>query len=169
MIASAGILTRFAEIPDSNAGVAAPFLFAGGSDVELIYAAAVDAGTDMDPRVELLDPDGELIAAIGFKACLMHKLGDTTQEILNAHPLYARGLEAGRCFLVAGSTWVDHAERQNAAHRHHQSGMYSALQHVIFPFREALFECLVRQFEVRLYKASRADVVAERVKSAAHG
>lgn len=87
-------------------------------------------------------------ALIEFIDPLLTRFGYSNDEALQGHPLYAAGLDTYGGFEVLESRWKIEIEEQNRIAFPAWLGW--KVRHFAFVFHDSMFECLARDYAVRL-------------------
>jgi hypothetical protein len=100
-------------------------------------------------------------AVVRFERCEQSKFGYPNDEALPGHPLYGKGFSGHGVFEVINSTWEQTLRDQNRIAFPNTPPWPWQLKHLIFPFKENVLECLVKNFEVRIENRPFAELLAE--------
>jgi hypothetical protein len=102
-------------------------------------------------------------AVVRLGSCEQSKFGYPNDEALPGHPLYSKGFSGLGVFEVINSTWEDSLREQNriAFPDPNMPPWPWRLRHLIFPFKENVLECLVKDFEVRVENRPFTELVTE--------
>lgn len=116
--------------------------------------------------VRMLDADSsdEPIAIVRFQRCLSHMFGPPNDEAFSGHPLAVRGLSAYGVFRVDNSSWLRKLERMNRVHPNHQPERFWELQHIVFAFHDSTFECICKEFNLRIRSGAIHNMLPEMVR-----
>lgn len=139
-------------IPFPEFGVPLPNIFCQEGHLELAYFVSW-GGTVYEPGEW---PDSNRKVAVVHFPSHVHIFGDPNDEVLNGHPLYERGLSFSRVYEVIHSSWIRQLEKINSVHPNYVPNVNSKLRHFIFTFKESTFECLAREFTVRILEGKYA-------------
>jgi len=85
-------------------------------------------------------------ALLTFSAVTAHHFGWPNEDVLNAHPLYARGLSHYGIFEVKHSSWIREIQTGNSVHPHHRSDWLADRRHFIITFHDSTFECIAQSY-----------------------
>jgi hypothetical protein len=94
----------------------------------------------------LLTGDHEQVGKIQFERVESTSFGAPNDETFEGHPLYGSGFEPYRAMRVINSPWIRYLEKINRVHQYHDSSVYTATEHFIFPFHDTTFECVAKSF-----------------------
>ena len=75
-------------------------------------------------------------------------------EAFSGHPLADRGFKPYSVAEVEQSSWIRRLAAMNAVHPSHKPELFAAYRHFIFAFHDSIFECVVKDFTVRLLRGS---------------
>jgi hypothetical protein len=98
-------------------------------------------------------------AIVRLKRCMQSKFGYPNDEAFPGHPLYSKGFSGHGIFEVINSNWEQTLVEQNRIAFPKTSSWN--LRHLIFPFKENVLECLVKDFEVRVENRPFGELVTE--------
>ena len=87
-------------------------------------------------------------AKVLFRLVKAHYLGWPNGEVVQAHPLFSRGLSLYGFFEVLNSSWRNSLMVANRAHRQHPDQDFHPYRHFIVTFHDETFECLAKEFEI---------------------
>jgi hypothetical protein len=124
-------------IPANDVGAPIPQIWAEEHQLELSYYIA---------RYERRDRDR--IAVIYFHGHFAHFFGPPNEDVLEAHPLSSRGLDAYAGQEVLNSSWIHALEVANRVHPHHDPKRYAEYRHFFFTFHDSTFECVAKGYVV---------------------
>lgn len=116
-----------------------------------------------DPNWDPALPDeetGERIAIARFERPYAHMFGPPNDEAFAGHPLAARGLSPWIVQEVLQSSWIRELERMNSVHPYHRPEAFSGYRHLVFAFHDSTFECVAKDFSVRLMRGWLHEAVA---------
>jgi len=88
-----------------------------------------------------------------------HSFGPPDEEALEAHPLFARGLDYHQAFEVRNSSWIRSLERMNRVQMWHDAAEFTRYRHFIVTFQDATFECIAESFRVSGHTGTPDEVV----------
>ena len=149
-------------VPEWNAGAPLPHVLGNGHAVYLAYLVDVTDPHWDGTYVTVKDPgsdDVERIALIRFLNVGSVRFGSPNDEVLQGHPLYGHGLEVYGAHLVRNSRWLKEVQGIKSVHWQYNPGAWLGLNHYLFCFHDATFECLARGFEVEVHQSTMADVL----------
>ena len=90
------------------------------------------------------DTPSEQVAVATFPICLHLSCGHPNDEVLEAHPLYAKGLKHYAVHRIVNSSRLAAMERANSVHPRHNVATYlKDKEHWVFTFQDCTVECLV--------------------------
>ncbi len=138
------------ELPQSSVGAPIPIVLA--DEFKVILAYYLEDGADQN-RPKETDPSHESIAIVRFNSVTSHMFGPPNDEAFSGHPLAKRGLQPYSAFRVDQSSWIRRLERMNSVHPYHDPSHYKAKQHFIFAFHDSTFECVCKDFELKIVYA----------------
>lgn len=98
-------------------------------------------------------------AVVRLKRCMQSKFGYPNDEAFPGHPLYGKGFSGHGIFEVTNSNWERTLIEQNRIAFPKTTSWN--LRHLIFPFKENVLECLVKDFELKIENRSFTELVAE--------
>lgn len=98
-------------------------------------------------------------AVVRLKRCMQSKFGYPNDEAFPGHSLYGKGFSGHGVFEVINSNWERTLVEQNKIVFPKTTSWN--LRHLIFPFKENVLECLVKDFELKIENRSFAELVAE--------
>jgi hypothetical protein len=101
---------------------------------------------------------GDAVALITFDS-YAHMFGPPSDEGLEAHPLYGRGLDYHNCFEVRESSWIRAFERMNRVHMWHDSAGFARYKHFVITFQDSTFECISEKYHVSIQTGDPAEVI----------
>jgi hypothetical protein len=158
-------VTPLTRLPQSSAGAPRPVVVADEHRVVLGYGLQdTQPGWD-GTTVRVVDAaSDEPMAIVRFDGCRVHMFGPPNDEAFSGHPLASRGLEPHGCFEIEESSWIRRLERMNAVHPHHRPDVFWRLRHLIFSFHDSTFECICRDFDVRLTRGSLSVVFPQMIE-----
>lgn len=119
------------SIPDMDGGAPNPEVMVADQRLRITYR------TGSGSRVVL-----------EFLNARIHVFGWPNDEVLDAHPLYHRGLGYYGAFEVLDSSWLREMVEGNRRHRHHKDELFLGLRHFIITFHDETFECIASSYEV---------------------
>ena len=131
-------------------GAPLPIILSGDGKVFLIYFVS-KVNSNYDPlRVKFMEgtkaESSELaykekwIALVEFRNCLIYKFGAPSDETIDRHELWGKGLSFYDAHLVENSRWIN--ELVGGAFGSLSTDAYSRTKHLIFAFHDDFFECL---------------------------
>lgn len=106
--------------------------------------------------VTVQDPGSPTAVPIGlveFDFCLSAKLGTSSDEGLERHPLQGKGLEPYRAQRVVNSRWLQQIEALSPGTTQARYS-WQQLHHYVFWFHDSTFECIARSFQVETHRLS---------------
>jgi hypothetical protein len=112
--------------PPSDVGAPFPIILANESKCVLGY--------EIEPEEEWA------IVTLSAQATYF---GGPSDEAINGHPLYERGLRSYSVFEVQNSSWIREMEVRNRVHHQHDASNFSDLRHIIFTFHDSIVESVV--------------------------
>lgn len=147
-------LEELTSLPQCDVGSPSPQIFAHEHGLLLAYY--------VQGKRPLWGPEAqpEAYAVVRFERPQAHLFGPPSDETINGHPLYRRGLEAYARYRVLNSPWIKWLEQLNSVHPQHKPESYSQLSHYIFTFHDSTFECIARSLQVQIFSSIEA-VAAE--------
>lgn len=89
---------------------------------------------------------------VSFPVCHAHYFGPPGEDAFKGHPLAARGMKCHSVYEVQESSWIRALERSNRlpSKERDKNRSLGDWKHFAFPFRDALFECVARDYGVEL-------------------
>lgn len=126
-------IIKWNEPPAMDAGAPMPVVYSDQSGLTCAYligASHLQSGPT---------------AVLRFEGVLYYAMGYSNDEILNAHPLYANGLEFYGFHEVENSPLIADIDRRNKAHERHLAGNYiKKFRHWIITFHDETLEVVAR-------------------------
>jgi len=152
------------DAPRPDVGAPLPLVLADDNRLLLAYLVSEPQpgwdGTYVN--VVSLNSPGMMVAVIRFELPYAHMLGPPNDEAFSGHPLAARGLEPYAVFEVQASSWIRQLERMNSVHpRHSREWFLKDMKHFVFAFHDCTFECIAKDFDVRLLRGSMRSALEE--------
>jgi len=90
-------------------------------------------------------PESGSTAILHFEGVLYYAMGYPNDEVLNAHPLYGKGLEFYGFQVVENSPLIAELDRRNQVHKRHVAGNYvKRFRHWIITFHDETLEVVAR-------------------------
>ena len=126
------------DAPQCQPGAPHPIVVAEEGRLDLAYAVRDDFCAPLSKACTAL---------VTFHAPHAVLFGQSGEETLEGHPLWAAGLRPYQAYEVKDSCWIRWAERVNAVHPRHRP---LGLRHYIFAFHDSTFECLARGFAAEI-------------------
>jgi hypothetical protein len=156
-------------VPRSSVGAPLPLIMANEERVVLAYCMTQTDLWDGE-TIRILDQEGrhEPIALVRLEA-FAHMFGPPNDEAFSGHPLASRGLQPYGAFRVEESSWIRKLEGMNRVHQHHNPERFYALQHLVFTFHDSTFECICKDFDVRVKSGAILDVISAMVALLSEG
>jgi hypothetical protein len=159
------IVISLQGVPSPSAGAPCPLVLSDEYRLLLAYIVhRVDPDWDGVPRSVEPQTEGQTIALIRFNDPLAFMWGHPNVDILGAHPLASRGLQSYSPAEVQQSSWIRHMEQMNSIHPQHTPELFSNFRHLIFPFHDSTFECVVRDFEISTWYGSIRSVLPQMMR-----
>jgi hypothetical protein len=126
-------LVRYPEIPRPDTAAPRPIVVAADAVLSLAFVTA----------------QGKL-ALVRFQPLEAMRFGAPSDQGLDGHPLFSRGLEPNACFFVENSSWLLELAGINSVHPSHEPAYYADLRHFIVTFQGSTFECIARTADVEI-------------------
>jgi len=145
-------LEELTSLPQCDVGSPSPQIYAHEHGLLLAYL--------VQSKPPFWGPEAEAYAVVRFVRPQTHLFGSPSDETLNGHPLYAKGLGPYSRYRVLNSSWIKSLEQMNSLHPFHKPESYNQLSHYIFTFHDSTFECIARSLEVQMFHA-KAEVASE--------
>lgn len=146
-----------------DAGAPLPHVVSNGSSALLVcHAAVVDPHWD-GTYVNVVSPTDQTptdMLEFTFAGCHAVKIGGPNDEALHGHPLYSRGLDGYRPYLIYNSEWIAEQDAISTVHERHLGGRHERLNHYFFVFHDEVFEALAQSVSVRAIRATLAECLA---------
>jgi len=67
-------------------------------------------------------------------------------------------------FRIENSSWLRKLERMNRVHPNHRPECFWEFQHVVFAFHDSTFECICKEFDVRIRRGAIHNMIPEMVR-----
>jgi hypothetical protein len=126
-------IAKWGEPPAMDAGAPMPAVYSHGTGLTCAYfigATHSESGST---------------AVLHFEDVLYYAMGYPNDEALNAHPLYANGLESYAFHVVENSPMIADLDRRNQVHERHVAGTYmKRFRHWIITFHDETLEVVAR-------------------------
>jgi hypothetical protein len=128
------------SIPDFSTLPDQPIVISDDAGVQLVFR----------PKIPIVVGGRvvRLIKAVIFKRALACYFGLPNDETLRGHPLFSRGLEPYRSYVVRQSSWIRELSRRNSVHPAHSPASFDHLNHYVFTFKDEFFECVASGYEL---------------------
>jgi len=159
-------VVQLEDFPQSSIGAPLPLVLADENAIALAYYLE-NRDPDWDgTTVRILDSvsSDEPVAIVRLRRCLAHMFGPPNDEAFSGHPLAARGLAPYCVFRVENSSWLRKLERMNRVHPYHRPEHFWELQHIVFAFHDSTFECICKEFDVRIRSGAIHNMIPEMVR-----
>jgi hypothetical protein len=159
-------VVQLADLPQSSIGAPLPLVLADEHVVVMAYYLEERDPSWDGTTVRIVDPisSDEPVAIVRFRRCRTHMFGPPNDEAFSGHPLAARGLSAYRAFRIENSSWLRKLERMNRVHPNHRPERFWEFQHVVFAFHDSTFECICKEFDVRIRRGAIHNMIPEMVR-----
>lgn len=142
---------KLIEITDQfvmDVGAPCPLLITDATNLRLIFFA--DEETEgLRQRNNLYDQG---IIEISFKTHRFFSFGPPNDEALNSHPYYELGLKSYSFYELLDSDLIAKIATYGRYHPYYNPNSYEKSHHYIITFKEQLFECVAKGFEVSKYQ-----------------
>jgi len=123
---SSDIVELLSSWPQPGTGNAGPVIRYGPGALKLAYETPVNR-----------------VAVVTVPLCLQFVCGHPNDEVLQSHPLYARGLQFYSVHRVSSSSWLAAIEKANSVHpRHDPATFLKDKEHLVFTFQDETVEVL---------------------------
>ena len=130
---TAAKVAKWEEPPAMDTGAPAPAIYSDETGLTCAYV------------IGPTHPKSGCAAILHFEGVLYHAMGYPNDEVLHAHPLYARGLGFYDFHVVEDSPLLADLDRRNQAHERHVSGAYiKRFRHWIITFHDETLEVVAR-------------------------
>ena len=132
---------KLKRLPEfASLGFDQPQVLSNGVDVKLAFSKKLPLVVDGREKA--------LIAAVRFEVAIACYFGLPNDEALSGHPLSRIGLEPYRAYEVLGSAWIEELSAKNSVHPNHRSDSFADMHHFLFTFKDELFECVARGYQL---------------------
>ena len=126
-------VAKWGEPPAMDAGAPNPALYSDETGLSCAYV--IGATHSESGSSAILHFDGVLYYAMGYP----------NDEVLNAHPLYGKGLQFYDFHVVENSPLIVDLDRRNQVHKQHVAGNYvKRFRHWIITFHDETLEVVAR-------------------------
>ena len=126
----------------------------------LFYLSRRDPNFD-GRTVHIRSPADRGVAAVHFKTCKGAHLGPPSEETLEGHPLWGKGVDFYGAFMVRNSRWLAQMEQIDSVHPTYDPKWWDRFNHYILTFHDTTFECVAQGYEVRRLGASLKEAAQE--------
>jgi hypothetical protein len=103
---------KWGEPPAMDAGAPMPALYSDETGLSCAYV------------IGATHSESGSTAILHFDGVLYYAMGHPSDEVLNAHPLYGKGLEVYDFHVVENSPLIMDLDRRNQVHKQHVAGNY---------------------------------------------
>lgn len=117
--------------------------------------------------VRVIDPTDKEPASLAlaeFKGCAAVKLGPPNDEVLHGHPLYGRGLNGYRAYVVENSRWLGELVEINRVHDQFNPRAWEDLRHFFFVFHDETVDAIARDVEVETFQESMPSLLGQAIR-----
>jgi hypothetical protein len=153
---------RIEEFPQSSVGAPCPIVLSDEHVAMLAYSTE----DEVDPKWNVnVDTTEELYVVVTFERYWSMMFGAPNDDTLNGHPLYSRGLKRYSVFEVKNSSWIRMLEKMNSVHPYHKQDTFLGLHHFILTFHDSTFECVAKNFTVKVLEGPVGRVINEMQKN----
>lgn len=147
-------VVEYTDLPPMETGAPSPRVYGDESRVRVAYllqnpeALAAYRAHDIDTYLATKSR----CALSTFSHVLTHRFGWPNVDVLNAHPLYSRGLRSYGMYEVKQSSWIRQLEEANSIHPMHRKhpSWLDKYRHFIITFHDNTFECIAREFDFKI-------------------
>jgi len=147
-----------AEIPWPLPGAPLPCVLATEDALLLAYYTKVRRSSVSSNVPNLVGGSSMgTIALVDFRFPAAYFSVPVSNEILDAHPLSARGLSNYKVFTVDHSSWIRRLTAAQYYHERPYPGAYSNSKHYIFVFHDSIFEAVADGITVQSFFSSMDD------------
>jgi len=142
---------KLIEIEDQfvmDTGAPCPLLIAEDGDLRLIFYSNDENQNDLRQRNNLYDQG---IVELKFKLYGFFSFGPPNDETLTGHPYFELDLYPYSFYELLDSDLIAKISTYGRHHHFYNPNAYDKYHHYILTFKEQLFECVARGFEVNTY------------------
>ncbi len=90
----------------------------------------------------------ERIAVVRFHNCIAVRMGNPSSDALRNHSLHHKGLMVNTAHTVQSSRWISELEALNNGTNHFEPGEWKTFHHYLFTFRDGIFECVAKSYNI---------------------
>jgi len=105
------------------------------------------------------DGEGDEVTVTELVGCTSFKFGFPSDEVLNGHPLYGRGLNYYRLHAVEDSAWLRELRAIEAVHPKAPAKPFENSRHFVLIFHDTTLEAVATDLKVIGTYHSRADAM----------
>ncbi|HMQ10218.1 MAG TPA: hypothetical protein PKB05_02820 [Oligoflexia bacterium] len=148
-------LKEIADIPKPNPGAPIPWILSNDSDLYLSFYTSEKTFESYQNissnNLKVTNYEKDCVVTVVFKSFCKYMVGLPNDEVLSSHALYNKGLDSLYNAEVINSSWIVELEKMNSVHpSHNREWFLKDLKHFIITFKNNIFECVAKGYDVSL-------------------